>query len=69
MCPGLTSKGAKMEDVPESTTVAIMAEGKEHAMGIGKMVMSTEQIRKVNKDVGVELILFLNDGMWRMINK
>jgi PUA domain protein len=43
-----------------------MAEGKQHAMGIGYTVMSTDEIRSVNKNVGVELIQYLNDGMWRL---
>ncbi len=56
MCPGLTSPGGKMVDVDRETIVAIMAEGKNHAMGIGIMAMSTDEIRKKNKDVAIELI-------------
>ena len=41
-----------------------MAEGKEHAMGIGVTTMSTEDIRKINKDVAVELVFYINDGIW-----
>jgi hypothetical protein len=33
-----------------------MAEGKQHAMGIGYMKMSSEEIKREN----------LNDGMWRL---
>ena len=46
--------------------MAIMAEGKEHAMGVGFTKMSTEEIRKVNKDVALETIFFLNDGIWQV---
>lgn len=66
MCPGLTSPGAKMDNVEKGRVVAIMAEGKEHAMGVGFTKMSTEEIRKVNKDVALETIFFLNDGIWQV---
>ena len=56
MAPGLTSPGGKMEDVEAGTPVAIMAEGKEHAMGIGLTTMSTSQIRSENKGIAIELI-------------
>ncbi|PRD25745.1 UNVERIFIED_CONTAM: Malignant T-cell-amplified sequence 1-like protein [Trichonephila clavipes] len=66
MCPGLTSPGAKMTQVPKNTVVAIMAEGKEHALAVGLTSLSTEEIAKVNKGVGVENIHYLNDGLWQM---
>merc|ERR1712217_959227 len=44
MCPGLTSPGANMEDVPEGTPVQILAEGTEHACAVGIATMSTEDI-------------------------
>ncbi|EDQ92943.1 uncharacterized protein MONBRDRAFT_13627 [Monosiga brevicollis MX1] len=67
MCPGLTSPGAKMEaDVDVGTPVAIFAEGKEHALALGETVMSTEDIRKINKDVGVKSISYLDDGLWHL---
>lgn len=44
MCPGLTSPGGKMEDVPAGKVVAIMAEGKKHALAIGLTVMSTKEM-------------------------
>ncbi|KAI8922410.1 hypothetical protein DFJ77DRAFT_446495 [Powellomyces hirtus] len=37
MCSGLTSKGARMDtDLPVDTPVAVLAEGKEHALALGK---------------------------------
>ena len=66
MCPGLTSAGGKMANVPRQTVVAITAEGKQHAMGIGLTVMSTEEIIKKNKDVAIELVQNLNDGLWKL---
>lgn len=45
MCPGLTSPGAKLLNNCESgTLVAIMAEGKQHAVAIGIMKMSSEEV-------------------------
>ena len=41
MCPGLTSAGGKMDDsVKRGTPVAIMAEGKKYAMGVGIAAMT-----------------------------
>lgn len=51
--------------VPAKTPVAIMAEGKEHAMAIGLTIMSTEEIRTVNKGIGVNNLHHLNDGLWK----
>lgn len=41
MCPGLTSPGACMTPVDSGTVVAIMAEGKQHALAIGYTSLST----------------------------
>ncbi|KAI8621853.1 PUA-like domain-containing protein [Chytriomyces sp. MP71] len=65
MCPGLTSKGGNMQPgVPAETPVAIYAEGKEHALGVGWTKMSTEEIINVNKNIGVENMHCLYDGLW-----
>uniref|UniRef100_A0A6M2DKQ2 Putative rna-binding protein n=1 Tax=Xenopsylla cheopis TaxID=163159 RepID=A0A6M2DKQ2_XENCH len=66
MCPGLTSPGACMTPAEKGTIVAIMAEGKEHALAIGITSLSTEDIAKVNKGIGVENCHYLNDGLWHM---
>jgi PUA domain protein len=45
MCPGLTSPGGRLDtDLPKDTIVAIFAEGKEHPLAIGKLVMSTDEM-------------------------
>jgi PUA domain protein len=44
MCPGLTSEGGAMDNLPVGAYAAIHAEGKEHAMGIGRLLMSTEEM-------------------------
>eukprot|EP00389_Voromonas_pontica_P002235 GDKH01003310.1.p1 GENE.GDKH01003310.1~~GDKH01003310.1.p1 ORF type:complete len:181 (-),score=23.53 GDKH01003310.1:98-640(-) len=64
MCPGLTSKGGRMEDVPADTVVQLVAEGKEHACAVGVTTMSTADIRAVNKDVCITNYHHLGDGLW-----
>lgn len=67
MCPGLTSPGAKLkEGIEKGSIVAIMAEGKEHAMSIGYMTMSSEEIKTINSGIGVDNLHYLNDGLWKM---
>lgn len=66
MCPGLTSPGAKLpdEDWPVNKIVVIYAEGKENAMAVGKLSMSINDIKTINKDTGIELYEYLGDGLW-----
>jgi PUA domain protein len=45
-----------------------MAEGKQHAVAIGKMKLSTDDIKKKNKGVGVDTLHYLCDGLWIMKN-
>lgn len=67
MCPGLTSPGATIHtEVDAEKPVAIFAEGKEHAMAVGLTRMSTEEMRSVNKDIGVINMHHLNDGLWKL---
>jgi PUA domain protein len=70
MCPGLTSVGGYLpptEDaLPSGTLVAIHAEGKEHAIGVGITKLGTEEMRKVNKGVGVETVTYLGDELWAL---
>jgi len=76
MCPGLTNPGGSL---PEDTTdddgnvtmgldkgagVVIFAEGKEHAIAIGVMALSSADIRKVNKGIGIEIAHYLGDGLY-----
>ncbi|KAF3779323.1 Malignant T-cell-amplified sequence 1 [Nymphaea thermarum] len=70
MCPGLTSPGGILDDeVLEETPVAIMAEGKQHALAIGFTKMAAKDIRAVNKGIGVDNMHYLNDGLWKVINR
>jgi len=45
MCPGITSKGGKLPDgIEKGTLVAVMAEGKQHALAVGEMMMSSSEM-------------------------
>jgi PUA domain protein len=67
MCPGLTSKGARLQPkVQSGSIVTVIAEGKEHALAVGILKMSPDEILKINKGVGIENIHYLNDGLWRL---
>ena len=44
MCPGLTSAGGMMCDANVGDIVGIFAEGKECAMAVGIMKMSSDQV-------------------------
>jgi len=67
MCPGLTSKGAIMTpDLPLDSVVTVIAEGKQSALSVGVLKMSTNDIAKINRGIAVENIHFLNDGLWRL---
>lgn len=68
--PGLTSPTAALptENLPIGTPVAVHAAGKEMALGIGLTTMSTDDIKRLNKNVGVENVAFLGDDLW-VLNK
>ncbi len=67
MCPGLTHQNARMTPgVEPGAVVAVMAEGKEHALAVGCQSMSVQEIQDKNKGVGVENLHYLNDGLWNM---
>lgn len=50
--------------MPKTTPVAVHAAGKDLALGIGLTSMSTDEIKSVNKGVGVENICYLGDDLW-----
>ena len=53
-----------MTPAEKDTVVAVMAEGKQHAVAIGYTKMSTAEIAEKNKGVGVDNVHYLNDGLW-----
>jgi PUA domain protein len=65
MCPGMTSSGGVLPPgLPAGCPVAIYAQGKEHAMAVGVLKMSTEDIKKLNKGAGVETMHHIGDELW-----
>lgn len=66
MCPGLTSPGGELPDdsLPEKTIVVINAEGKENALAVGQLIMSTDDIKTKNKGICIESCCYLGDGLW-----
>ena len=44
--------------------MAIYAEGKEHALAVGYMKMSTSAMKETKKGIAVENLHFLTDGLW-----
>lgn len=70
MCPGFTSTGGRLPSpkaaLPAETPVTIHAEGKEHAVGVGVLRLGTEEIKKVNKGIGVEIVSYLGDDLWAL---
>eukprot|EP00127_Corallochytrium_limacisporum_P002304 Clim_evm92s109 gene=Clim_evmTU92s109 len=64
MAPGLTSKGGELKPGKAGDIVAIMCEGKENAIAIGEMKLDSEEIASKNKGIAIDLIHFLNDGLW-----
>jgi malignant T-cell-amplified sequence len=65
MCQGLTSAGGRIQDnMDEDDLVAIYIEGKEHAVAVGKMMMSSDDIREKNKGPCIENVHHMGDGLW-----
>ena len=64
MCPGLTSAGGEVSaELPALAPVAVYAEGKEHALALG--TMSGAEVRSVNKGIGIEVLHFAGDDLWK----
>lgn len=68
--PGLTSPTAYLppteSNIPVGTPVAVHAYGKEEALAVGLTAMSSDDIRKINKNCGVENVSFLGDDLWKL---
>lgn len=72
MCPGLTNPGGSLpEDIDgkngleKGDGVVVYAEGKEHAIAVGVMKLSSSQVRSKNKGNGIEVSHFLGDGLFQ----
>lgn len=65
MAPGLLSEGGHcVEGLPTNAPVSVFAEGKEHAMAVGVLQMSSAQIMKEKKGEAITICNFMNDGIW-----
>ncbi|KAM0790877.1 hypothetical protein ACM66B_004717 [Microbotryomycetes sp. NB124-2] len=70
MCRGLTSPTAYLppteSNIPSGQPVAVFAYGKEEPLAIGLTKMSSDEIRSVNRDIGVDNVTFLGDDLWKV---
>lgn len=66
MAQGLTSAGGSMDEVPENSLVLLFAEGKEHPLGVGITMKSTEEIRKENQGHVVKNLHVIGDELWML---
>lgn len=65
MCPGLAPENGRVEPgLDAGTVVAIYVEGKEHAIGVGPMLMSSEEILEKNSGPAIQNVHHLGDGLW-----
>lgn len=67
MAPGLTSAGGVLPNgLAKDQIVAVHAEGKEHALCIGKMLASTDEIKNNNSGHAIINLHCLCDGLWKV---
>ncbi|GAA5935107.1 hypothetical protein JCM1841_000332 [Sporobolomyces salmonicolor] len=70
MCPGMTSATGYLppteSNIAKGEPVAVYAYGKENPLAIGLTAMSTDDIRNLNKNIGVEMVHFLGDDLWKV---
>jgi malignant T-cell-amplified sequence len=43
-----------------------MAEGKVHAMAIGTMLMSSDEIIEAQKGEAIQVCQYMNDSLWKL---
>ncbi|KAL9658362.1 hypothetical protein ABK040_015682 [Willaertia magna] len=68
MCRGLTSPGAQLDlNVGKDQIVAVMVEGKEHALALGYTKMTAKEIQSINSGIGVDNIHCLGDYLWEKV--
>ena len=67
MAPGITSEGGIVTaDLPVKQAIAVMAEGKQHAMAIGVLCMSSADIVSQNRGQAIEVVMYMNDSIWNI---
>lgn len=74
MSPGLVSAGGKLPDPSNAdekaldvgSAVAIKAQGKDEVVAIGIMKMSSEEIRKTGKGIGIDNIHYIGGELLQL---
>ena len=51
-------------DLPVGAPVIVRLEGRAHAVGVGTVSMSRDEIVGTNKGIAVEMHHYLADGLW-----
>jgi malignant T-cell-amplified sequence len=59
--------GAIPVELPDGAPVAVYAEGKQHALAVGTLAMSTADIRAKGKGIGIEVLHHLDDQLWHVL--
>jgi PUA domain protein len=54
------------DNIPVDRAVAVFAYGKDEPLAVGLTKMSSDEIRSINKNVGVETMTFLGDDLWKL---
>jgi len=71
MCPGVTHANVientkSLGSLPVGSPVGIYAEGKVYPLAIGQLKMSLDDIVSINKNIGIDSVHYLDDGLWRL---
>jgi len=53
-------------DFAEGTVVVVEAEGKDLPCAIGAIKITTQEMKKAKKGIGIEGAHYLGDGLWNM---
>ena len=67
MTPGLLSEGASLPDnLQIGDHVIVYAEGKQHALAIGKMIMSSQEAKEKRSGHAIANLHCVCDGLWQL---
>lgn len=76
MSPGLTSAGGRLPNpeqgeraLDKGAAVAIRCQGKDTEVAVGVLQLSTEEIRKKGKGIGIDNVHYLGDDLWMLCAK
>lgn len=67
MIPGLLAQGGKVTPgLKKDSAVAVMVDTKEHAIAVGQLTMSSQELIAAGKGMGIINQHHLDDGLWKM---